>query len=95
MTTHYRDKSEIVRQILDTVNSSGAITKTKLMYRSFLSYNQIKEYLTLLTENDLLSYDSITHTYKTTEKGVRLLQLCNELEEMMRKVSQSSPRSRQ
>jgi predicted transcriptional regulator len=95
MTTHYRDKSEIVRQILDTVNSSGAITKTKLMYRSFLSYNQIKEYLILLTENDLLSYDSITHTYKTTEKGVRLLQLCNELEEMMKKVSQSSPRSRQ
>ncbi len=82
----YRDRTEIVRQLLDTVNSVENITKTKLMNRSFLSYNQIKEYLALLTEKDLLSYDSITQTYKTTEKGVRLLQLSNELEDVIKKA---------
>ncbi len=86
MTMHYRDRTEIVRQILEIANGAAEnITKTKLMYRAFLSYSQLKEYLTLLTEKDLLRYDSIIQTYKTTEKGVRLLQLCNELDDMMMK----------
>jgi predicted transcriptional regulator len=84
-----RDRTEIVRQILDIANSAEGITKTKLMYNAFLSYRQLKGYLTLLTDRDLLRYDSITQTYKTTEKGVGLVQFCNELEEMMKKVSQS------
>jgi predicted transcriptional regulator len=86
-----RDRTEITRRILDIANDAGDITKTKLMYRAFLSYKQLKEYLTLLTENDLLRYDSITQTYKTTEKGLRLIQFYNELDEldvMMKKASQ-------
>ena len=86
-----RDRTEIIRQILDITNSDEGITKTKLMYESFLSYRQFKEYLTILTEKGLLSYDSLTQAYKTTEKGIRLLQFCNELEEMM-KGSQTQPR---
>jgi predicted transcriptional regulator len=66
----YRDRAEIIRQILEVANGAVDITRTKLMYKAFLSYTQMKEYLMLLTERDLLSYDSITHTYKTTEKGL-------------------------
>jgi predicted transcriptional regulator len=83
----YRDKTEIIRQILDIANDAVNITKTKIMYRAFLSYKQLKEYLTLLTENDLLRYESITQTYKTTEKGFRLLQFYNQLDDMMKKVT--------
>jgi hypothetical protein len=36
----------------------------------------------------LVSYDSNMHTYKTTEKGIMLLQFCNELDDMMKKLSQ-------
>ncbi len=85
---HYRDRTEIIRQILDIANGAEDITRTKIMYKAFLSYHQLKEYLTLLTEKDLLSYDSITHTYKTTEKGLRLLQFCNELDDMIKASSQ-------
>ena len=84
----HRDRTEITRHILDIANGAEGITQTKLMYRAFLSYKQLKEYLTLLTESDLLSYDSLTHTYKTTEKGFRLLQLYNQLDDMMNKASQ-------
>jgi predicted transcriptional regulator len=84
----YRNKSEVIRQILEVANDSVNITKTKLMHRAFLSYNQAREYLTLLIKRDLLSYDSITQTYKTTEKGFRLLQYYNELDDMMSKASQ-------
>ncbi len=89
-----RDRTEITRQILDITNGTAEnITKTKLMYSTFLTYRQIKEYLTLLTEKELLNYDSLTQTYKTTEKGKKLLQFCNELEDIMREP-QPEPRQR-
>jgi predicted transcriptional regulator len=84
----YRDRTEIIRQILDIANGAEGITKVKIMYKAFLSYKQVKEYVVLLTERDLLRYDSITQTYKTTQKGLRLLQFCNELDDMMKKASQ-------
>ncbi len=89
----YRDRAEIIRQILDIANGAEHITRTKIMYKAFLSYNQLKDYLALLTERGLLSYDSITQAYKTTEKGIRLLQFCNELDDMIKRASQ--PQSRQ
>jgi predicted transcriptional regulator len=88
----YRDRTEIIRQVLDIANGAEDITKVKIMYKAFLSYKQVKEYVALLTERDLLRYDSITHTYKTTEKGFRLLQFYNQLDDMMKKVSQPQPR---
>ncbi|HZA65165.1 MAG TPA: winged helix-turn-helix domain-containing protein [Nitrososphaeraceae archaeon] len=87
----YRDRPEIIRQILDIANGAEDVTKTKIMYGAFLSYKQLKDHLALLTENDLPRYDSLTHSYKTTEKGFRLLQLYNQLDDMMNNVSQPSP----
>jgi predicted transcriptional regulator len=87
---HYRDRTELIRGILEVANGAENITRTKLMYKAFLSYTQVKEYLALLVKKDLISYDSITQTYKTTEKGIRLLQFCNELDDMT-KASQSQP----
>jgi predicted transcriptional regulator len=80
----YRDRTDIIREILEVANGAENVTKTKLMYNAFLSWTQVKEYLALLAQRDLVSYDSITQTCKTTEKGMRLLQFCNELEDMMK-----------
>ena len=88
----YRDRTEIVRQILEVANDAVNITRTKLMYKAFLSYSQLKEYLTLLIKRDLLIYDSITQTYKITEKGLRLLQFYNELDDIMKKNPQQRTR---
>ena len=90
-----RDRTEIIRLILDITNGAEDITKTKIMYKVFLSYKQLKDYLALLNESDLIRHDSITQTYKTTEKGFRLLQFYNQLEDMMNKALQPSPRTRQ
>ena len=45
----YRSRTEIVGMILDAAN--GGTTKTKIMYKAFLSYAQLKEYLSVLIEN--------------------------------------------
>ena len=58
-TVQNRDRNDRIRQILDIANGPEDSTKTKLMYGAFISYNQLKEYLALLTEKDLLRYDSI------------------------------------
>ncbi|HKG71457.1 MAG TPA: winged helix-turn-helix domain-containing protein [Nitrososphaeraceae archaeon] len=54
----YRSRTEIITQILEIVNDGsssssrfgdGGVSKTKIMYKAFLSYNQLKEYLAVLT----------------------------------------------
>ena len=63
---NYRSRTEIVAMILDAAN--GGATKTKMMYKAFLSYNQLKEYLSVLIENNLLEYIEGTQTYKTRKR---------------------------
>jgi predicted transcriptional regulator len=62
--------------------SGGPVTKTKIMYSAFLSYQQLKEYLTTLQENDLIEYREGERAYRTTEKGMQLLQLSNKIDEL-------------
>jgi predicted transcriptional regulator len=76
----YRSRSDIVGLLLDAANGGGA-TKTKLMYKAYLSFNQLREYLTLLVENGLIEYE-VGQTYRTTEKGMRVLQLQNKIDEV-------------
>ena len=78
----YRSRIDIMSQILEVANGGG-LTKTKIMYKAFLSFVQLKEFLTVFTESDLLSYDGKTQTFKTTEKGLRLLHTYNQLGEAM------------
>jgi predicted transcriptional regulator len=48
----YRSRTEIVSNILDATN--GGAIKTKIMYTAFLSYAQLKEYLSVLIINNLM-----------------------------------------
>ena len=77
----YRSRTEIVSMILEAAN--GGATKTKIMYKAFLSYAQLREYLSVLKENNLLEYLEGTQTYKTTEKGLNFLKMHNEIGELL------------
>jgi predicted transcriptional regulator len=44
----------IFRTVLQGKSSHGA-SQTKIMYSAFLSYTQVKEYLTILIDNGLLA----------------------------------------
>ena len=76
----YRSRSDIVGLLLDAANGGGA-TKTKLKYKAYLSFNQLREYLILLVENGLVEYE-LGQTYRTTEKGIRLLHIQNKIDEV-------------
>jgi len=77
----YRSRIDIVGLMLKAAN--GGATKTKIMYKAFLSYAQLKEYLTVLLQNDLLEYEGGKQNFRTTEKGLRLLQMRNQCDEIM------------
>ncbi|MDF2737059.1 MAG: hypothetical protein K0S93_915 [Nitrososphaeraceae archaeon] len=77
----YRSRTEIVSMMLDAAN--GGATKTKIMYSAFLSYTQLKEYLSVLIENNLLEYLEGTRTFKTTEKGLNFLKMNNQIGELL------------
>lgn len=79
----YRSRNHIISEILDAANGGNA-TKTKLMYKAYLSFGQIKEYLSVLTENDLLSYDAHTQTFKTTQRGLMFLKAYNHMHDMIK-----------
>jgi predicted transcriptional regulator len=76
-----RSRSDIIRMILESANG-GAVTKTKIMYSAFLSYQQLKEYLTILQENDLIEYQEGERAYRTTSKGMQLLVLSSKIDEL-------------
>jgi predicted transcriptional regulator len=73
----YRSRSDIIGLILEAAN--GGATKTKIMYKAFLSFAQLREYLSMLSEKGLIEYQDGTQRYRTTEKGIRLLHIYNQM----------------
>ncbi len=92
-----RDRTEILGKIVgiakgegrgdDNNNNDGVDTgviQNKIMFKALLSYAQTKDYLNFLTECELLSYDSASRKYKTTQKGLRFLQIYNQMSNMVK-----------
>jgi predicted transcriptional regulator len=76
----YRSRTDIVSQILGAAN--GGATKTKIMYKAYLSYAQLKEYLTVLTENGLLEYEEGENKFRTTDKGMKFMRIYQHMDEL-------------
>jgi len=67
-TKAYRGRYMIIANMLSTINDSGTegANKTTIMYKSFLSYAQLKEYLSFMVEKGLV--DEIPHHFSGNEK---------------------------
>jgi predicted transcriptional regulator len=85
-----RSRKEIISQILDIANGGGA-TKTKIMYKSFLSYAQLKEYLTLLTENGLMGHDKENAVFKITQKGIKFKGIYEQMDRLSGSMTMRVP----
>ena len=77
----YRSRTEIVEMILQATRSGA--TKTKIMYKAYLSYTQVKEYLSFMLENELIKYEEGTQLYRISEKGLHFLQVYNEISDLV------------
>jgi predicted transcriptional regulator len=80
----YRSREEIFASILGTAGSGAGITRSKVMFGSYLTYAQVLEYSKMLIERGLLEYDPINRTFKTTSSGFTFIQLHNEMNQMIK-----------
>ncbi len=77
----YRSSTEIIDTILRSL-SPGA-TRTRIMYKAYLSYTQLKEYLSLLESRHLILYEEGSQTYSITQKGQRFINAYDEIRELV------------
>jgi predicted transcriptional regulator len=76
----HRTQEEIAALILETVaNSNSEATQTRIMYEAYLSYIQLKRFLSSLLERGLIEYQKEDRIYTITGKGIHLLQVYNQL----------------
>ena len=74
----FRTKTDVLAQILQVAD--GSVPNTKIIYTLFLTYEQLKEYLSILIQNGLVEYREVTQTYKTTEKGLKFLKIYEQIQ---------------
>jgi predicted transcriptional regulator len=77
-----RDRIDVISQILEAAN--GGASKTRVMYNALIDYAQMKKVLTTLIEKDLIRYDKNTRVLRTTEKGLRFLEVYNEIGQILK-----------
>jgi predicted transcriptional regulator len=77
----YRSSTEIIDSILHSIDAGA--TKTHIMYRAYLSYSQLKEYLKLLQERELIRYEEGSQLYLLTERGLRFINVYEEIKQLV------------
>lgn len=80
----YRSRTDIVASIFQSAaREGGGIGVTRLMYNSFLSYNQITQYVKVIKENGLLNYETSAGKYTISAKGSKYLELHSKMNKML------------
>jgi predicted transcriptional regulator len=75
-----RGRQDINAMILEA--AIVAENKTRIMYKAYLSHNQLCAHLTELQDNGLLEYRLGDQTYMTTQKGKTYLEIYNTMNEL-------------
>ena len=70
-----RGRTEMLAAMLEV--AKGKVTKTKIMYIAFLSYGQLKEYLSILIENNLIEYLDGDNNIQDYRKRIKLILKCH------------------
>ena len=78
----YRSRIDIAAAILE--NTIEGSRRTLIMYKAYISYPQLREYLTSMTKEGLIRYSGEEEkTYHITEKGMRFLEIYREVDSMI------------
>ena len=78
----YRSRIDIAAAILE--NTIEGSRRTLIMYKAYLSYPQLREYLAAMTMAGLIRYSGEEEkTYHITEKGMRFLEIYREVDSMI------------
>jgi len=83
----YRSNTEIIDTMLRSIRSGA--TKTSIMYKAYMSYAQLKEYLKLLEARQMITFETESQLYHITEKGVRFMNAYEKINELVPGVTEA------
>jgi predicted transcriptional regulator len=58
-------------------------SKTRIMYAAYLSYDQLKEYLRILEDKEMISLEERSGLYLLKPKGLRYIKVYAEIRELL------------
>jgi predicted transcriptional regulator len=78
----HRTKEEITALILESIVHTNRATQTIIMYKSYLTHVQLKQFLSSLMEKGLIEYHKEDRLYTITQKGMHFLEVYNQLNQL-------------
>lgn len=78
-----RSKTEIISSILRSIGNRTGTRISQIMYETYIPHNQLKEYLAMMIQNELIVYITEEKTFKITEHGMHVLKLYSEMNKLL------------
>ena len=83
MQRRQRSKTEIISSILRSTHNHTGTKISQILYETYIPYNQLKEYLTMMIQNKPIIYVKEEKTFKITEDGIHILKLYDEIDKLL------------
>ncbi len=77
----YRSRADIIDAILRSVGAGSS--KTRIMYKAYVSYGQAEEYLSFLLEKGMIFREPETQLFKLSTKGLQFMHAYDEISELI------------
>jgi predicted transcriptional regulator len=77
----HRSRTEIIDSMLRSIRAGTK--KTHIMYEAYISFAQLKEYLRVLEERELISFEEDSGLYRITNRGLRYMNAYDEISELI------------
>jgi predicted transcriptional regulator len=78
-----RSKSEKISAILRSIRNCPDTRITQIMYDACIPHNQLKEYLAMMIQNELIVYSKEEKTFRITDYGMYVLKLYGEMNKLL------------
>ena len=78
-----RSRTEMISSILRSTSCRTGAKISQIQYETYISYNQLKAYLTMMIQTNLIVYIKEEKTFKITEYGMHALKLYGEMDKLL------------
>jgi predicted transcriptional regulator len=83
MQRQLRSESEKISDILRSIRNRTGTRITQIMYETCIPHNQLKEYLAIMIQNELIVYIKEEKTFRITDYGMSVFKLYNEMGQLL------------
>ena len=82
MNKSIRSKHEIFSDILSAIDTDGS-TISKILFKTYFSYQPLKKYLIFLVQHDLVVYRKEEKRFRITQRGIHALDTYTKMDDLL------------